>query len=157
MTTKDQERKALEQIKEIVDGLGPDSYVGTAFEGCFKDAEENIENDFALSMNGRWKYAEQKIEEYDAELSRKERKIAGMTTVLKELQDHNKQLIEDRNHERNLAMNRADMLVEKTRVINRLLEESEKHEQIIAERDREIIELKAKLYDAMMKGGEHDN
>lgn len=46
MTTKAQEREALEQIKELVKGLGSDSYVGAAFDGCFEVAEENIENDF---------------------------------------------------------------------------------------------------------------
>lgn len=53
MTTKDQERKALEQIRKIVEGLGPDSYIATAFDGCFEVAEENIENDFACSMKQR--------------------------------------------------------------------------------------------------------
>lgn len=42
MTTKEQERKALAQIKKIVEGLGGDSYLATAFEGCFEDAEYNI-------------------------------------------------------------------------------------------------------------------
>ncbi len=48
--TKDQERGALEKIKAIVEALGPDSYIGTALEGCFEIAERNIENDFACSM-----------------------------------------------------------------------------------------------------------
>lgn len=51
--TKDQEREALERIKAILDTLGPDSYVGTAFEGCLEIAEENIENDFACSTKQR--------------------------------------------------------------------------------------------------------
>lgn len=51
--TKDQEREALEKIKAILDTLGLDSYVGTAFEGCLEIAEENIENDFAFSMKQR--------------------------------------------------------------------------------------------------------
>ena len=33
MVTKEQERKALEQIKKIVDSLGADSYIATAFDG----------------------------------------------------------------------------------------------------------------------------
>lgn len=52
-STKDQEREALEKIKAIVESLGPDSYIGTALEGCFEIAEENIENDFACSMKQR--------------------------------------------------------------------------------------------------------
>lgn len=39
--TKEQEREALAKIVKIVDDLGPDSYVGIAFEGCFKDAEDS--------------------------------------------------------------------------------------------------------------------
>ena len=42
MVTKEQERKALNQIKKIVDSLGEDSYIAMAFEGCFEDAETNI-------------------------------------------------------------------------------------------------------------------
>ena len=52
--TKQQERAALEKIRKIVEELGPDSYIATAFDGCFKDAEANIENDWALSMKDRW-------------------------------------------------------------------------------------------------------
>lgn len=54
MTTKEQERKALAQIKKIVESLGEDSYIGIALEGCLEDAETNIENDWALSMKDRW-------------------------------------------------------------------------------------------------------
>ena len=53
MTTKEQERQALEQIRKIVADLGENSYIGTAFDGCFEIAEENIENDFACSMKQR--------------------------------------------------------------------------------------------------------
>lgn len=53
LTSKDQEREALEKIKAIVEGLGQDSYIGTALEGCLEIAEENIENDFACSMKQR--------------------------------------------------------------------------------------------------------
>ena len=42
VVTKDEEFKALEKIRKIVDGLGEDSYIGIAFEGCFEVAEDNI-------------------------------------------------------------------------------------------------------------------
>lgn len=60
MTTKEQERKAHAQIKKIVEGLGENSYIGTAFEGCFEIAEMNIENDWACSMKQRTESAESK-------------------------------------------------------------------------------------------------
>lgn len=62
MTTKEQELKALAQIKKIVDSLGEGSYIGMAFEGCFEIAEENIQNDWGCSMKQRAESAEKKIE-----------------------------------------------------------------------------------------------
>ena len=51
---KETERAFLNEIKEILEGLGPNSYCAMAFDGCVGDAEENIDNDFAVSMKGRW-------------------------------------------------------------------------------------------------------
>lgn len=61
ITTKEQERKALAQIRKIVEDLGEDSYIGMAFEGCFEIAEDNIENDFGCSMKQRAESAEKKV------------------------------------------------------------------------------------------------
>lgn len=61
--TKQQQRDTLEAIKKMVAELGPQSYLATAFEGCFEDAESNIENDFADSMKARWEDAEKRLEE----------------------------------------------------------------------------------------------
>lgn len=52
--SKDTEREYLGQIKNILDALGPNSYCAMAFDGCIADAEENIDNDSAVSMKGRW-------------------------------------------------------------------------------------------------------
>ena len=59
--TKQQEREALEEIKAIVASLGETSYLATAFEGCFEDAENNIEDDAAYSMKDRWVSSEEKL------------------------------------------------------------------------------------------------
>lgn len=59
--TKEQEREALAKIVKIVAELGPDSYLATAFDGAFEDAETNIENDFAFSMKGRVEAAEREL------------------------------------------------------------------------------------------------
>lgn len=68
MTTKEQELKALAQIRKIVEGLGEDSYVGTAFEGCFEVAEENIKNDFACSMKQEVEMKQRQIENLSSRL-----------------------------------------------------------------------------------------
>lgn len=50
MTTKEQERQAIEKIRKIVEGLGENSYVGFAMEGVLELTEDNIREDTAYSM-----------------------------------------------------------------------------------------------------------
>lgn len=78
MTMKEQERKALEQIKKIVAGLGEDSYIGTAFEGCFEIAENNIENDFACSMKQRAEAAEKDLKKAEKKIVQMEARISNL-------------------------------------------------------------------------------
>lgn len=61
IATKQQERDTLAAIKKMVEELGPQSYLATAFDGCFEDAENNIENDFADSMKARWLHADAQL------------------------------------------------------------------------------------------------
>ncbi len=65
---KAQEREALKQIREIVEMLGPDSYVATAFDGVFGDAESNIEQDATFSMKDRWLTSEKKVTELQEQM-----------------------------------------------------------------------------------------
>lgn len=86
MTTKEQERNALEKIKKIVEELGENSYIGMAFEGCFEVAEENIENDFGCSMKQRAESAEKKVatlelDNRDLRLSIQRIKAEDSTTI----------------------------------------------------------------------------
>lgn len=48
--SKEEERKALDQIRKIVSDLGPGSYLEATFKGCFELAESNIDNDFMISF-----------------------------------------------------------------------------------------------------------
>jgi len=66
--TKQQEREALETIKKLVEELGPQSYLATAFKCCFEDAENNIEYDEAGSMADRWEHAEEELTRAKAEI-----------------------------------------------------------------------------------------
>lgn len=91
--TKEQERKALEKIKKIVEELGEDSYIGMAFEGCFELAEENIKNDFACSMKQRaesaekaWHTFDSKNSELKAELEKAQNTISELSNKLEAAQ-----------------------------------------------------------------------
>lgn len=63
MTTKEQEKRALERIKQLVDSLGEDSYIGTAMEGVWEIAERNIELDAAFSLEGQQRILEKELED----------------------------------------------------------------------------------------------
>lgn len=144
MATKEQEREALKKIMKIVEGLGEDSYIGTAFEGCFEIAKENIENDFACSMKQR--------------LETSEKENAGLIKSIAEYQNKVKSLdMKAKNlEEATLAYSKeAEKMVEK---INSLKDSATKYwndlqaaEAKLDEKEDEIIKLKAKLYDLMTK------
>ena len=154
MTTKEQERKALEQIRKIVEGLGENSYIGTAFEGCFEIAEENIKNDFACSMKQRWEAAEEacdrrreqvsKLEKMNDELKAKNAKVDEIAKKLNEsieLNDSIAHKLEDMRAERNAASETS------VQYWNKLQEAETK----LDEKEDEIVRLKAKLYDLLIK------
>ena len=61
IATKDQERKAIEEIRKIVESLGENSYVGAAMDGVLELAEDNINNDFTQSMKDRIKEVEEEL------------------------------------------------------------------------------------------------
>lgn len=67
MTTKDQERQAIEKIRKIVEGLGENSYVGFAMEGVLELAEENIREDTACSMKERAEIAWERADKAEKE------------------------------------------------------------------------------------------
>lgn len=154
MTSKEQERKALEKIMNIIAGLGEDSYIGKAFEGCFEIASENIENDFFCSMKERADVAEKKIGEYkkirdqlveEKENSMNEIKKANVmiANLNKELSRAKKETSVVKNDYINLGDGYKETVAELQSKNNDL-------ENTIAEQQRTIIELKAKLYDMMM-------
>ena len=86
ITTKEQERKALVQIKKIVDGLGKDSYIATAFEGCFEIAEQNINNDFACSMKQNFERASKKALKFEAQAAEYKKQVEELTAQLEKEQ-----------------------------------------------------------------------
>lgn len=68
MTTKEQERTALNKIRNILGTLDADGWVNTAFKGVCDIAQENIDNDFACSPVER-------VEELEIELKGAEAKL----------------------------------------------------------------------------------
>ena len=128
MMTKQQEREALERIKNILADAGADSYIGMAFAGCVEDAESNIENDWALSMAGRWQNAEHKLETVKAEADGLRAELDKYNAEVEKLRKSAENL-NSRRSEEHTALERAQSRADAA--------------------EAEIIRLKAKLYDFM--------
>lgn len=151
MTSKEQERKALEQIRKIVEGLGEDSYVGKAFEGCFEFAEDNINNDFWMSMKERKEAAEFAEDELRLKIGEKLEQIKSLETKIDNLQIS--------MAERDKALDTKDYriaeLSESLKKVSSYCTENwnklQAAETKLDEKEDEIVRLKAKLYDLMVK------
>lgn len=104
MVTKDQERIALMKIKGIIEELGEDSYIGTAFKGCFEDAQENIEYDFSCSVYDRWQISEHNLAESQAKIAELEAKDAEKDVAIATLGDKVAELVKNTISENDLKM-----------------------------------------------------
>ena len=154
--TKDQEREALEKIKAILDTLGLDSYVGTAFEGCLEIAEENIENDFAFSMkqrveaavveNSRLKERVQELEDKLAESEKDYEAAHAAAHLVADEKDAEIQRLKTQVQELSEKLASAEEAPEDAN------EEAGSAEARSGEAQAEIVRLKAKLYDYMTAG-----
>lgn len=151
MTSKEQERKALEQIRKIVEGLGEDSYVGKAFEGCFEFAEDNINNDFWMSMKERKEAAEFAEDELRLKIGEKLEQIKSLETKIDTLQIS----IAERDKALDTKDYRIAELSESLKKVSSYCTENwnklQAAETKLDEKEDEIIRLKAKLYDLMAK------
>jgi len=88
MTTKEQERKALAKIGQIVSELGADSYIAKAFEGCDLIAAENIDNDFWDSYKDRFDRAEKQIEKLNRKIEMLRKEDEAKADEIKRLQEN---------------------------------------------------------------------
>ena len=142
MTTKEQERKALERMKKIVAELGEQSYIGTAFEGAWELAEQNIEWDAAYSVNNSIESANKGEAKAKAEAAEVQEKLRAALA------------------DANIAVNRqveAERKAEELRVRVRQLDEEvcridsecQKWQKKATESETEIIKFKAMLFDLM--------
>ena len=136
MTTKDQERKALEQIRKIVEGLGEESYIGRAFDGCFEIAEDNIDNDFWNSPKECVRTARENADE-------QRKKVQELKLELQYAEDSAQEWKERFNRIHEKANEYANSAKENW---NNFREQEDK----VAALELENMKLKAKLYDMMV-------
>lgn len=154
MSSKQQEREALQKIREIVSGLGDDSYLAMAFDGCFEIAESNIDNDFACSLKQQVESAEKSYSESRKEISEWAAKLAASQDEVKTLTGRIGCL------ESEVKQKGEAVCVEHQRYLEELYKREAAEEQIqklegeVHWEKLTVMELKAKLYDYMVKEDE---
>lgn len=148
MATKEQERKALADIMEIVKGLGADSYVGKAFEGCFEIAEENIQNDFFISMKERYEDADKKAKEF---MKGYEQAVKDQKGLKEEFEKALNIKEQENERQRKMIENQTEALGKMTKWGNEKSDEAAELAVKLNMAENEIIRLKAKLYDCIVK------
>lgn len=149
MATKDQERKALEQIRKIVAGLGEESYIGKAFEGCFEIASDNIDNDFWNSPKESVRTLRNNLQSERMTADTQREQVKMLKGELVEM----KKRADAAENQFNMAQKTADNWCAKYNEAsyiarenwNRFSEQEDKVEAL----ELENMKLKAKLYDMM--------
>lgn len=144
IATKQDERKALADIIEIVEGLGEGSYIGTAFEGCFDIARDNIENDYGNSMKkqrdmtcDQLESAMNTIKSMKEELNRRNEEIKTLRKSVANLSESDKDHLNKQRNAEKIASEHIQKLAD--------------YEVKCGQQETEILHLKAKLYDLLCK------
>lgn len=154
--TKDQEREALAKIKAILDTLGPDSYVGTAFEGCLEIAEDNIGNDWACSMKDRAEAVSIENAHLKAKVKELEDKLAESVKDYEAAHAAAHEVADMKDAEIAKLKARVQELLADSKVgcdaIHKWSDQASEQQKRAEAAEAEVIQLKAKLYDYMTAG-----
>lgn len=131
MATKRNERETLETIRQMVADLGEQSYLATAFQGCFEDAEDNIDDDAAYSYKGRYEHVREQLDEAKKKIEELEGKLTQEIAEKQQVRDEAQKTIKE--------------LEEKLRESEKDWEAAHAANHVLAEqKDAEIAALQAK-------------
>ena len=152
MATKDQERKALEQIAEIIRKVGgADSYIGKAFEGCFEIAQDNIDNDFWNSQKDAIAGIRKNLDSAVTKLYSKTEELIEMKKKLELAKETLKAESERANRLAEYLGEERKKKAEWNSLYNEKAIENVGLNGRIEELELENMKLKAKLYDMMKR------
>ena len=160
--TKAEEREALAKIREILEGFGPeDTYIGKAFEGCVEQADENLSSDFMMSYKGRYDNVSEQLHAANVRIIELTKTLNPKEDAIARLEDAKNQLesqtvgeaLTRRDYEARIAQMESDYKA--LQISHEELKATKKQEAAAEIRvfRQTIIELKAKLYDYMVKEG----
>lgn len=145
ITTKQEERNALQKIREILETLEPESYVRMAITPrVLEMAAENIEMDFGNSPDDAIEYWQKTASEYREELFATKEELEKKTVAFDSMGKHaNKcemEIVELKAEIEDLRYKKDSAIAESAHLGG-----------VCDKLENENIRLKAKLYDMMME------
>ena len=166
--TKAEELKLLEQIAELIKSAGEDSYICMTFDGITDVCRSNIENDFGnqpvrdLADERMMRVAVER----EAEMAKKnvdslQKMCDECLSEVEELRKRNGALeLDCKGMEKRITelTDERDAMTDSAEGLREILEKSEEeatnasrmnneYKEIVAEKDMEILRLKAEIYD----------
>lgn len=145
ITTKQEERAALQKIREILENLEPESYVRMAITPrVLEMAADNIEFDFGNSPDDAIEYWQKTANEYGEELFATKEELQKKTGAFDSMAKHaNKcemEIVELKAEIEDLRYKKDSAVAESAHLGG-----------VCDKLENEILRLKAKLYDYMAK------
>lgn len=146
-SSKEEEKKMLKKIQKLIDSLGQESYIGTAFYGAFQLAETNIENDWGISTQSY-------IDEC-ATNGLEQRQIEIRLEEQKDLKEDAERRLDELRTEYFEVLERDESIKKDLRAQKLELEQDlqQQQEEIVTLKDiyeqqqEEIVKLKVRLFD----------
>ena len=96
--SKRTEREVLTFLDRFMGSLGPDSYIGMAFDGFLSMAYENIESDMGNSVNNfkeMWRNAEDAANRFNSKLREVEKELDSTKSAYNTLLSNYSQALDD--------------------------------------------------------------
>ncbi len=150
--TKAEEWEALRKIRAIVEALGTDSYIGTAFMGAWAIAELNIENDWADSVRGEQELLEERVNILARQVSEAKQEANELREELRGAEERGREQM-DLAEENAAARERAEeALAEAENRAEALKRSRYEYNQKLTAAKATIAELEAKLLEAERDG-----
>ena len=146
--TKSEEKTLLEQIEGLILSAGNDSYIHDTFAGVVEICRRNIENDFG----------DYPVKDLEIERAKHEKDNREHGALLQKLEHENSALVsnlEKKDEQVKMAehlLNAKDAEIEQLQdQIDEMRRNANGANALLADKDSEIIRLKAEIYD-LMKG-----
>ena len=159
MWTKDAEREQLRKIVALIEETEIGSYIRMSFSGIPEMCEQNITEDSANNMPDAVAFREKEITELKSQRNTIENnaleKIHRLEHEQSALEDNLKRTADQLEQYKQIVHNQSEKIGQLSEELCEAADTLAVRTKLLAEKDAEIIRLKAELYD-YMKGAKNN-